>query len=242
MSRTAFSYLPPVVHRYIRFPPKFAVAWLVLVTGFVMLPRVSYTPPVETSPDSTYDTELVSKLDSRGTTYSATGTWPLSITVRDSQTSVKGVAPVSGEIHVIVDGAGSKLVFAGMSTAVAASLRSQSNPPRMPLEILDNNDIVQYRLNGEDGEYALRDPQGNKIFRIKVKEEKFNIYDSKGVRLLHGKEKKGSILVRTESDSEVMRISIDSSVALDKQLTVSGFLALELPGQYRALLAAWAAG
>lgn len=55
----------------------------------------------------------------------------------------------------------------------------------------------------DDGGYSLRDAAGEVMFRVKHKDDKFNVYDASGTRILYGKLKKGQIVLRSASDQQV---------------------------------------
>lgn len=105
----------------------------------------------------------------------------------------------------------------------------------------------QARIHGGDGELRARmkcevedgfdtcklyDPKGERIGRVKLKDDGFNIYRAGSERLYKGKWKNGVVQVRDESGARIMTIDGVSS------LKAAGLLALPVDVPIRALL--WA--
>lgn len=81
-----------------------------------------------------------------------------------------------------------------------------------------------YRFKARDeGGYSVRNEAGTVLYRVKLKDDKFNVYDGQGTRLRAGKAKKGGISVRDDAGTEIGRIEGT------EQLAVAAVLALPLP-------------
>lgn len=96
-----------------------------------------------------------------------------------------------------------------------------------------NGPAYQVRHGQEGAKLVLSGASGGVLFRVKVKADKFNLYDSTDRRFAKGKRKDGAIVVRSEPDgADIGRITGASS------LGEAGILSLPIPAPYRVLL--WA--
>lgn len=92
----------------------------------------------------------------------------------------------------------------------------------------DASDSPRYVIEEEAAEYTIKE-HGAKLFRVKVKDDKFNIYDASNQRVLHGKQKSPAWSVRKEDGSESVRIFGPST------LREASLLGVPLPAEYRLL-------
>ncbi len=72
----------------------------------------------------------------------------------------------------------------------------------------------------DDSGYSIRNESGDVLYRVKVKDDKFNVYDSTGKRLLYGKEKKGELRLRDDSGTEIGAINGTTQLAYAAILAV----------------------
>jgi hypothetical protein len=75
----------------------------------------------------------------------------------------------------------------------------------------------------------VRDASGEVLYRVKLKEEKFNVYDGQGARVRHGKVKGGAVVVRDAAGATVLTITGA------RDLGRAGLLATPIPDLPRAL-------
>jgi hypothetical protein len=72
------------------------------------------------------------------------------------------------------------------------------------------------------------------INRVKIKSDKFNIYDANAKRLLHGKQKEDGFGVKNETNTQILKIKGVGS------LREASYLSVPVPAEFRILI--WAAG
>lgn len=77
----------------------------------------------------------------------------------------------------------------------------------------------RFKAKDESG-YSVRDEAGNVRFRVKVKEDKFNVYDGTGKRIAYAKEKKGVLQLRDDGGATIGSISGTTDLALAAILVV----------------------
>ncbi len=114
----------------------------------------------------------------------------------------------------------------GSGATVASAVKSGPT-----ITMSDSTDTSRYVVEANGDEYALKE-HGVKTARVKIKGDKFNIYNGADQRTMHGKPKEGAWSVKKEDGSEANRITGPSS------LREASYLAVPLPVEYRALL--WA--
>ena len=93
---------------------------------------------------------------------------------------------------------------------------------------ITENDQPRFRMKSADEGYSVHGISGEVVYKVKLKDDKLNIYDADEKRVVHAKVKKGEMVVRDESDEDQLRI--DSI-----QLLPSAVLALPIAPQARAL-------
>lgn len=86
---------------------------------------------------------------------------------------------------------------------------------------------LRFKAKDEAG-YSIRDGADAVLFRVKVKEDKFNVYDGTGRRVLYGKEKKSQIQLRDDAGTTIGAISGTTNLAL------AAILAVPIPPEMRA--------
>jgi len=92
-------------------------------------------------------------------------------------------------------------------------------------------------VDGE--EYALKTADGTLLARVKLKEGKVNVYNAKGERILHAKEKNGGIVIRDEQDRQVGTVSARGLPDSRSALLLTGLLSLPTSPQIRLLMAGY---
>jgi hypothetical protein len=90
------------------------------------------------------------------------------------------------------------------------------------------NIIYQFDLTAKDT-YLVADKDKKKLWRVKIKEDKFNIYDANDTRLRHGKPKGDDISVRSENDQQLLKIQGVN------ELRRASYLALPLDSKWQIL-------
>ncbi len=88
--------------------------------------------------------------------------------------------------------------------------------------------IYQFDLAAKNT-YLVADKDKKKIWRVKIKEDKFNIYDANDTRLRHGKPKGDDISVRSENDQQLLKIRGEN------ELRRASYLALPLEQKWQIL-------
>ncbi|MBI3562134.1 MAG: hypothetical protein HY080_10515 [Gammaproteobacteria bacterium] len=90
------------------------------------------------------------------------------------------------------------------------------------------NIIYQFDLTAKDT-YLVADKDKKKLWRVKIKEDKFNLYDAHDTRLRHGKPKGDAISVRSENDQQLLKIQGVN------ELRRASYLALPVDGKWQIL-------
>ena len=103
------------------------------------------------------------------------------------------------------------------------------------LQAFSANGTQRFRLADNAEQYRLSDTGNQLLLRVKLKEDKFNVYDKSGSRILHGKQKEdGGWGVKDEQDVQVLKIKGTAS------LKETSCFALRVEPEYRVLVwAAW---
>ena len=113
------------------------------------------------------------------------------------------------------------------------TLGSCVQDPGKPSTFTDASGQARYRLVASENTYQLRHPDGGVAYRVKIKEDKFNIYDASDNRLLHGKEKPDGYGVKDQKGKQVLKLKGVTS------LKEASYLAVPIEAEFRIL--AWAA-
>lgn len=155
---------------------------------------------------------------------------------------------IHGEINIkLREEGGSLRVFAGdLDGAVLQQTESgvqfftrdnqllgkcvKSSPEKS--EIQDRNGAVVLTRTSLDTGYKILAADGSTLNRVKIKEDKFNIYDPQDNRLRHGKQKPDGFGVKTEKDEQILKIKGA------KTLLEASYLSLPIQEEKRILL--WA--
>lgn len=119
---------------------------------------------------------------------------------------------------------GSKARVLNSGTTVARGSRTANT-----VTLSDASDNPRYVVSMDGEEYTVSE-NGAKLCRVKIKDDKFNIYDAGNQRTLHGKQKEGSWRLKRESGDDALRLSGPGS------LREASFLSVPLPAEYRVLL------
>ena len=99
----------------------------------------------------------------------------------------------------------------------------------------DQNGTITYKIVFTDEGLNVFSPTGEKLYRIKVKEDKFNLLDGSGNRLLHGKGG-GTVVVKDEPGGVVGTATFSESLSQSQQFLYAGEAFLPIPPEFRALL------
>ena len=88
--------------------------------------------------------------------------------------------------------------------------------------------IYLFNLSAQDT-YVVEDKDKKKLWRVKIKDDKFNIYGANDKRLRHGKSKTGDVSVRSENDQQLLKIQGVS------ELRRASYLALPIDAKWQIL-------
>jgi len=140
---------------------------------------------------------------------------PLIASAQEREISVKGLNEfkilVVGQTLTIkggeFDGAKSVKTPVGFSLVKKDGSQISSIRPgyEKSLELL-TGDTVQFLIQLQDQGYSVVIPNAELLNRVKVKEDKFNLYDKAAARLLHGKQKEDGFGVKDEKGEQVLKI------------------------------------
>ncbi len=153
-------------------------------------------------------------------------------TSRSSDVSATG-APVAGTGKIQVSGVGEFSLSlddsAGVRSATSDGTLYRDGREIGGVSVRDKEDgfvltdpygaTVRFKAKDDSG-YSIRDEEGNVLYRVKLKEDKFNVYDGAGKRILYGKEKKGELRLRDDAGTEIGRIEGITDLALAAILAV----------------------
>ena len=99
------------------------------------------------------------------------------------------------------------------------------------VELQNAEGKVVYLIRPNDKGYLLLNDSKATMNRVKIKEDKFNLYDAADTRLLHGKQKEDGWGVKDEKDKQTLKVKGA------RNLEEVSYLALPLAVEYRLL--AW---
>ncbi len=216
------SYLPPRLAYYARFPVFLSVIWIGFALYLCSLKAVPRTAEyVATGADSASSSSSTQILEVRGVNGFRFMRSGHDLVVESDRS---GRSIIRSDVH------GNYVLTSSAGQVVATMAAFEDGG----FELRDAQGSVHYKLKPEDDEIKIK-AMGNTLFRIKIKEEKFNLYGQGDQRMFHGKLKNGEIVVRTENDADAMHIAFSTPVLLDKQLRLSALLSLPLEQEYRVL-------
>jgi hypothetical protein len=92
---------------------------------------------------------------------------------------------------------------------------------------------VEFKVKIKEAEnkVKIRKQDGSELYSLKIKEDKFNIYDANGNRIQKGKYKKGQYVVRSDDDSSSI-----TEITGANDLDEAGIMALPIPWPARAII------
>lgn len=162
-----------------------------------------------------------------------TGSLLAALTATDLSVSLDGtrrtyrVSDSGGDRAVVLDRASAGGVeLKGPGAFEGGGLRVRERDDGFVIELTGGE---SYRVKARDeGGYSVRDASGAVLYRAKLKDDKFNIYDGTGARIRAGKAKKGAISVRNDGGTEIGTIQGTTSLKL------AAILAMPLPPEVRA--------
>ena len=93
---------------------------------------------------------------------------------------------------------------------------------------------ITYKTEGTEKQYRLNSPPDQLVYRVKIKEDKFNVYDSAAKRLYHGKQKPDGWSVNAEGGEKAVKLRGP------KSLEEASYFAVPIATRYRLVL--WGLG
>jgi hypothetical protein len=130
-----------------------------------------------------------------------------------------------------------KIAEGGWQLSDSGKVRSSLKPHKEGFILSGESGEARYRVKereaGDDSGLKLKilDAKTNQpLFRVKIKVDKFNIYDGADKRVMHGKFKDGKVTVKSEEDVKLL------TIAGENRLTQAAALALPLDPGFRVLL------
>lgn len=236
--------LPKLFSRYVAHPRKVAVVWGLVVTGVFLLVAQGHSPSRESSPsrERLYDSSSASSVDDSSSTGSSGGYSSSSYTTARIGTPINiEVAVADGRLTINsgpLEGAWARRISPTtieLNSASGSLLAFYQVTPREDgnrIEILDGDSNMVYRVKSDDEGLKLILPSSDLAARLKIKEDKFNIYNSSGNRIYYGKEKRGAILIRDDQGRDLTTINANRSLTLLE----AALLCLPVEPQYKSLL------
>lgn len=89
---------------------------------------------------------------------------------------------------------------------------------------------TEYRFKARDDEgYTVRHPSGAMLYKVKFKDDKFNVYDAQNARILYGKGKGDRLVLRDDRGTQQGRIEGE------RDLRRAAILAVPVPLEVRAI-------
>ncbi|MFN8392131.1 MAG: hypothetical protein U0136_17700 [Bdellovibrionota bacterium] len=214
-------FLPPRLARYAAFPWTLFLSWIAIVVVITALPAPSG------GGRSAADFEAVSVYSSE------------TFHVRKGPSGLHVVGGLLDGVSVESTELNGQRVFSLLRQGYTVARATTGAPTEQIILLYDPIQQLKYVVSDDDDGFKVKDPDGKLVTRMKIKEEKFNVYGADDVRTLKGKPKKGTFVVRTEDESEVATLSFGHSLSNEEQLLVGGILSLPIDPEYRlAILAA----
>ena len=257
---SSISYLPPRLRDYARFPVKLTLCWIAFVAAIIWSPKIELPPAPDSSSSDASPAAYGGVADGSVAPDGVAASGNAPVGVSDAPLLyVSGGDPFRamwdgsnlnidmGELRggkIAVDGApngGPTQAVVSQADGTRIATANSADPDEF-VSLLDRGEIVSYLLRSDDDGFKLTTLSGTTLARIKIKddEQKWNLYDPQGTRIMRGKLDGGDIVAKNANDSVVWRATFDHRIAdVHGRLVLSALMALPIENQYRyALFAA----
>ena len=159
-----------------------------------------------------------------------TGGSEFKITVPSSPAEIRGGA--FDKAVLLKEAAGVQLRGKDGKTIASIERKQAEKSEAGSFLLKDATGTLRYTLIERDETYLVQHPDESLVNRVKLKEDKFNIYDAGANRILHGKAKPDGFGVKDQKGLQVLKIKGPQS------LKEASYLAVPLEDEFRILL--WA--
>jgi hypothetical protein len=229
-------YIPRLFLRYVAHPLKL-LFWIppLLLLSLVILSHDSQVAEQATSSSdsSSYQSGLTGTETQKVVSLSISGEFQLALDAHSqgAQISQGGFAG-STATKDLSDPSANSIILKDSSGATQAILKEKEGEEGKFQEVYGADSKLLYVTKNTDEGYKILTSDRALLAKVKIKEDKFNIYSAEGTRTHYGKFKNSRISIRNDNGSDVASLSTSNSPSL-KQISP---LCLPIKEEARILL------